>query len=62
MTLARCFICQEDAETYFQMFKHLGEVIQRKTGKPILWRHLHGTGWSVVTMDADKGQLKGKYL
>ena len=60
ITLAQCFICLEDAETYFQMFKYLGEAIQRRTGRPVLWRHLHGTGWSVATMDADKGQLKGK--
>lgn len=52
----------EDTNAYYKMFLCLGEVVEKKSGKKILWRHLHRTGWSVATMDADKAQLNGKYL
>ncbi|THC87352.1 hypothetical protein EYZ11_013204 [Aspergillus tanneri] len=59
LTLCRCFITREDAATYFNMFKYLEEVIKKKAGQDILWRHLHGTGWHTVTMDMDMAQAKG---
>lgn len=60
ITLCRCFVTGEDETTYYNLFEYLQERIKSFTGRDIHWKHIHGDGWQVVTLDMDKGQIKGR--
>lgn len=61
MTLCRCFVTGENESTYFTMFDYIQQRIKFFTDRDIHWKHIHGHGWEVVTLDMDRGQVKGRY-
>lgn len=62
ITLLRVFTSEETTEGYYLLFKRAFNLIQRISGKPVLFHPIHGTGIYGIIVDMDNKQYSGKYL
>ncbi|KAF8974325.1 hypothetical protein BDZ97DRAFT_11979 [Flammula alnicola] len=55
----RAFTTSQSAQAHFILFTRIFNIATSDTGLPVRFRHIHGSGISVCTADAHKGQALG---
>jgi hypothetical protein len=58
---ARVFVTSQSAPAHLFMFKLVFKIAEEDTGRPIQFRHIHGTGFETFVADAHKGQALGQF-
>ncbi|KAG1801282.1 uncharacterized protein BJ212DRAFT_1286563, partial [Suillus subaureus] len=53
---ARAFTMSQTAKAHVILFQHIFEIASADTGLPIMFHHIHGTGFETVIADSHKGQ------
>lgn len=52
----------DTTEGYYLLFKRAFALIQKVSGKPVLFNHLHDAGIYGIILDMDSKQYTGKYF
>ncbi|KAG8927110.1 hypothetical protein FRC02_008453 [Tulasnella sp. 418] len=59
ITVCRAFVTSQSARAHLHLFRAINAVVYNDTGRYIKFRHIHGDGIEVVTLDEHKGQALG---
>jgi len=59
IVVARGFTTSQSASAHKILFRCIFEIAQSDTGKPIQFRHIHGSGLDTFMADGHKGQALG---
>lgn len=59
LTLGRIIVDTEYADMYQVAFTAFFNMVALHGGKPVRWKHLHGTGFLGTTVDMCSKQMKG---
>ncbi|KAG1788472.1 uncharacterized protein HD556DRAFT_1245206, partial [Suillus plorans] len=56
---ARAFTTSQTAKAHVILFQRIFEIASTNTGLPIMFHHIHGTGFKTIIADSHKGQGLG---
>ena len=52
----------ENTNGYHLLFERVFAIVEKVTGNPVRFRHLHGVGINGVVADMDWAQMQGMWL